>query len=107
MLAGHSHYCFLDGYSGYNQIVIVLKDQEKTTFICPFDSFAYRLIPFSLCNALAIFQRCMVSIFLDYIEYIIEVFMVDFSVYGELFDKCLDNLTRVLQRYTETNLVLN
>ena len=31
-LAGHSHYCFLDGYSGYNQIAIAPEDQEKTTF---------------------------------------------------------------------------
>ena len=44
-LAGHSHYCFLDGYSGYNQIVIALEDQEKTTFTCPFGTFAYRRIP--------------------------------------------------------------
>ncbi|CAN6560260.1 unnamed protein product [Malus baccata var. baccata] len=35
-LAGHSFYCFLDGYSGYNQIVIAPDDQEKTTFTCPF-----------------------------------------------------------------------
>ncbi|CAL8988247.1 unnamed protein product, partial [Prunus brigantina] len=39
-LAGHSHYCFLDGYSGYNQIAIAPEDQEKTTFTCPFGTFA-------------------------------------------------------------------
>ncbi|CAN6544176.1 unnamed protein product [Malus baccata var. baccata] len=37
-LAGHSFYCFLDGYSGYNQIVIAPDDQEKTTFTCPFET---------------------------------------------------------------------
>ncbi|KAI5351478.1 hypothetical protein L3X38_004369 [Prunus dulcis] len=51
-LAGHSHYCFLDGYSGYNQIAIAPEDQEKTTFTCPFGTFAYRRMPFGLCNAL-------------------------------------------------------
>ncbi|KAM2230026.1 hypothetical protein ACFX1S_014482 [Malus domestica] len=64
-------------------------------------------MPFGLCNAPATFQRCMVSIFSDYVEKIIEVFMDDFSVFGDSFDNCLDNLTLILKRYVETNLVLN
>lgn len=106
-LAGQSYYCFLDGYSGYFQIAIAPEDQEKTTFTCPFGTFAYRRMPFGLCNAPTTFQRCMVSIFSDYIEHIIEVFMDDFTVYGDSFDNCLHNLTLVLQRCIETNLVLN
>ncbi|KAM2605248.1 hypothetical protein TB2_034068 [Malus domestica] len=106
-LAGHSFYCFLDGYSGYNQIVIAPEDQEKTTFTCPFGTFAYRRMPFGLCIAPATFQRCMVSIFSDFIEKIIEVFMDDFSVFGDSFDGCLENLTLILKRCMETNLVLN
>ncbi|KAM1185235.1 hypothetical protein ACFX2G_014863 [Malus domestica] len=106
-LAGHSFYCFLDGYSGYNQIVIAPDDQEKTTFTCPFGTFAYRRMPFGLCNAPATFQRCMVSIFSDFIEKIIEVFMDDFSVFGDSFGGCLENLTLILKRCVETNLVLN
>ena len=54
-LAGHSHYCFLDGYFGYNQIVIALEDQDKITFTYPFGTFAYRRMPFGLCNASATF----------------------------------------------------
>ncbi|CAN6700779.1 unnamed protein product [Malus baccata var. baccata] len=106
-LAGHSFYCFLDGYSSYNQIVIAPYDQEKTTFTCPFGTFAYRRMPFGLCNAPATSQRCMVSIFYDYVERIIEIFMDDFSVFGSSFDNCLDNLTLILKRCVETNLVLN
>ncbi|KAM1265683.1 hypothetical protein ACFX2J_035340 [Malus domestica] len=106
-LTGHSHYCFLDGYSGYNQIAVAPEDQEKTTFTCPFGTFAYRRMPFGLCNAPATFQRCMVSIFSDMIEKIIEVFMDDFSVYGDSFDTCLHNLSLVLKHCQETNLVLN
>ncbi|CAN6552189.1 unnamed protein product [Malus baccata var. baccata] len=60
-LVGHSFYCFLDGYFGYNQIVITPDDQEKTTFTCPFGTFAYRRMPFGLCNAPATFQICMLA----------------------------------------------
>ncbi|KAM2032529.1 hypothetical protein ACFX1T_014533 [Malus domestica] len=81
-LAGYAYYCFLDGYSGYNQIPIAPEDQEKTTFTCPFGTFAYRRMPFGLCNAPATFQRCMMSIFSDLVERCIEVFMDDFSVFG-------------------------
>ena len=64
-------------------------------------------MPFGLCNAPATFQRCMMSIFSDFIEDIMEVFMDDFSVYGSSFDACLNNLSKVLQRCEEINLVLN
>ncbi|CAN6579371.1 unnamed protein product [Malus baccata var. baccata] len=106
-LAGYAFYCCLDGYSGYNEIVIAPEDQEKTTFTCPFGTFAYRRMPFGLCNAPATFQRCMMSIFSDYVEKIIEVFMDDFSVFGDSFDGCLHNLSLILKRCVETNLVLN
>lgn len=45
-LAGHSYYCFLDGYNGYNQIAIALEDQVKTTFTCSFGMFTYQRMPF-------------------------------------------------------------
>nr|GEZ74067.1 DNA-directed DNA polymerase [Tanacetum cinerariifolium] len=50
-LRGNQHYCFLDNFSGYFQISINPKDQEKTTFTCPYETFAYRRMPFGLCNA--------------------------------------------------------
>src|SRR3954462_10183607 len=106
-LAGHEYYCFLDEYSGYNQIAIAPEDQEKTTFTCPYGTFAYRRMPFGLCNAPATFQRCMMAIFSDMVERFIEIFMDDFTITGDSFDQCLKNLTLVLQRCIKTNLVLN
>ena len=106
-LAGYEYYCFLDGYSGYNQIAIAPEDQEKTTFTCPYGTFAFRPMPFGLCNAPGTFQRCMMAIFSDMVEKTIEIFMDDFSVMGNLFDNCLENLRAVLARCEETNLVLN
>jgi hypothetical protein len=106
-VAGHEFYCFLDGYSGYNQIEIALEDQEKTTFTCPFGTFAYRRMPFGLCNAPTTFQRCMLSIFSDMVERFLEIFMDDFSVFGDSFDDCLINLEKILSRCEEKNLVLN
>ena len=97
-LVKHSFFCFLDGYSGYHQIPIHPNDQSRTTFTCPYGTYAYRRMSFGLCNAPASFQRCMMSIFLDMIEEIMEVFMDDFSVYGKTFDHCLENLDKVLQR---------
>nr|GFC05074.1 reverse transcriptase domain-containing protein [Tanacetum cinerariifolium] len=51
-LAGNEFYCFLYGFSRYFQIPIDPQDQEKTTFTCPYGTFAYRRMPFGLCNAL-------------------------------------------------------
>nr|XP_016496810.1 PREDICTED: RNA-directed DNA polymerase homolog [Nicotiana tabacum] len=56
-LAGRSHFCFLDGYSGYYQISIASEDREKTSFTCLYGIFAFQRMHFGLCNAPAIFQR--------------------------------------------------
>jgi hypothetical protein len=106
-LAGHEYYYFLDGYYGYNQVPVDPKDQEKTTFTFPFGTFAYRRMPFGLCNAPVTFQRCMISIFSDMVERFLEIFIDDFSVFGSTFEECLHHLTLVLERCKEKNPVLN
>ncbi|GKA02537.1 reverse transcriptase domain-containing protein [Tanacetum coccineum] len=71
-LAGNKYLCFLDGFFGYFQIPIDPNDQEKTIFTCPFGTYAYRRMPFGLCNAPATFQRCMLAIFHDMIDESVE-----------------------------------
>nr|GEZ43609.1 reverse transcriptase domain-containing protein [Tanacetum cinerariifolium] len=106
-LAGNEYYCFLDGFSGYFQIPIDPKDQEKTTFTCPYGTFAYKRMPFGFCNAPGTFQRCMMAIFHDKIEQTMEVFMDDFSVFGNSFSTCITNLEKMLKRCEDTKLALN
>nr|GEY23352.1 reverse transcriptase domain-containing protein [Tanacetum cinerariifolium] len=98
-LAGNEYYCFLDGFSGYFQIPIDPKDQEKTTFTCPYGTFVYRRMPFGLCNAPSTFQRC--------IKKTMEVFMDDFLVFGNSFQTCLSHFEKMLKRCEDTNLCLN
>jgi hypothetical protein len=113
-LANNSFFCYLDGffcnldgYSDYHQILIHSDNQSKITFTCPNGTFTYKRISFGICNALASFQRCMMVIFSNLIEKVMEVFMDDFSVYGKTFEDCMANHDKVLRRCQEADLVLN
>lgn len=105
-LVGKAIYYFLDGYLGYNQIFITLNNKEKTTFTCSYGTFAFRRMSFGLCNAPTPFQRCMIAIFSDMMEKFLEIFMDDFSMFGNTFESQLKKLELVLCRSKETNIVL-
>nr|GEY23124.1 reverse transcriptase domain-containing protein [Tanacetum cinerariifolium] len=121
-LAGIEFYCFLDGFSGYFQIPIDPQDQEKTTFTYPYVTFAYRRMPFSLCNAPGNLQRCMMSIFHDMIEKTMEVFMDDFSDFSKIArpmthlleketpfifsTKCIDAFNTLKKKLTEASILV-
>ena len=96
MLVKHSHLCFLDGYSEYNQIAIALEDQEKTKFTCPYGTFTFRRMSFGLFNAPATFQRCIMPMFSDLVEKAMEIVIDDFSVYGSSFENNLKILKTIL-----------
>ena len=100
-LVGQSFYCFLYEYSGYNPMPVYHEDQ------CPSGTFAYRRMPFGLCNAPFTLQRCMMAVFSNYIDNLIDAFVDDFSVFGSSFDELLANLFTVLKRYEAVNLVLS
>ncbi|GJW20373.1 reverse transcriptase domain-containing protein [Tanacetum coccineum] len=106
-LAGNEYFRFLDDFFGFFQILIDPMDQEKTTFTSPFGTYAYRRMPFGLCNAPATFQMCMIAILHDMIEESVEVFMDNFSVFGNSFENCLNNLDKMLKHCKDANLVLN
>eukprot|EP00253_Pinus_taeda_P009982 PITA_09982 len=106
-LAGKSFFSFLDGFSGYNQIQISLEDQDKTTFTCPWDTFAYPVLRFRLCNAPATFQRAVLSILAELVHDSVEIYMDDFTPYGSSFQEALSNLGKVLSKCIEMNLSLS
>ncbi|GKE55794.1 reverse transcriptase domain-containing protein [Tanacetum coccineum] len=85
-------------FLGYFQISIDPQDQEKITFTCPYGTFAYRRMPFGLCNAPGTFQRYMMAIFHDMIKETMEVFMDDFLVFEDSFSSCLSHLDKMLKR---------
>ena len=86
ILSKHTHFCFLDGYSGFSQILVSLEDQEKTTCTCPFGTYSYRHMPFGLCNAPATnFQRCMAAIFFDFCERLLRYSWMNFPFKGLIF----------------------
>ncbi|GJU53278.1 reverse transcriptase domain-containing protein [Tanacetum coccineum] len=103
-LAGNEYYCFLDGFSGYFQIPIDPIDQEKTTFTCPYGTFAIVRCLFGYAMNQAV-HRCMVAIFHDMIEKTMEVFMDDFSVFGDSFSSCLSHLDKMLQRLRRSDVI--
>ncbi|KAA0067141.1 reverse transcriptase [Cucumis melo var. makuwa] len=106
-LVGKKFYYFLDGYSSNNQIKIASEDQHKTTFTCPYRMFLFFRMPFSLCNTPKTFLRCMLAIFSDFLERSVEIFMDDFSAFGDSFKERLSSLEDVMKRCEETQLMLN
>ena len=96
-LPGKKYFSFLDGFSGYNKIKITLEDQGKTNFICPWGTYAYKVLPFGLCNASTTFQRVVMAIFVDLIHECVEVYMDYFFVYGNTFDYSMRKLEKILK----------
>nr|GEY18021.1 reverse transcriptase domain-containing protein [Tanacetum cinerariifolium] len=99
-LAGNEFYCFLDGFSGYFQIPINPPDHEKTTFTCPYGTFAYRRMPFDLCNAPGTFQRCMMAIFHDSLGKRLEK-ILDFTLDKRTENLAANHLSRLENPYKD------
>ena len=105
-VAGHEIYSFLDGFSGYNQVLMALEDREKMTFVTEWGAYASNVMTFGLKNAPTTFQRMVQEIFKDYLTTFMRVFLDDFSVFGSKVEH-VAQLRLCLQRCRETRLSLN
>uniref|UniRef100_A0A2N9EW19 Integrase catalytic domain-containing protein n=1 Tax=Fagus sylvatica TaxID=28930 RepID=A0A2N9EW19_FAGSY len=84
--AGHAMFSFMDGFSGYNQILMSLRDTEKTAFRTPISNFYYTVMPFGLKNAGATYQRTMTAMFHDMMHREIEDYIDDIVVKSKTRD---------------------
>ena len=100
------YFPFMDGFFRYNQIQIKVRDQQKTTFICPWGTFAYRKMPFGLKNIGATFQRAMTLIFHD-LKTIIVVFLDDLAPHSQLRVRHPYHLRLVFERCFHYQFSLN
>ena len=105
--AMHAVYSFMDGYSGYNQILMDPEDKSKTAFTTPWGTFCYRVMPFGLKNAGATYQRAMVIIFHDMIHNEVEVYVDDLVVKSKEDEDHINVLRKVFERLKQVNLKLN
>ena len=102
--AQFSVFSFMDGFSGYNQIKMAPEDMEKTTFITPWGTFCYKVMPFGLKNAGATYQRAMVTLFHDMIHHEIEVYVDDMIAKSQTEEEHLVNLQKLFKRLRKFKL---
>ena len=94
-IVGHAMLSFIDGFSGYNQILMALKDREKTSFITKWGTYGYRVMPFGLKNASATYQRATALLFHNMMHRDVEVYVDDMIVKTR---DCADHLV-ALERF--------
>ncbi|KAL4011296.1 hypothetical protein IC575_028350 [Cucumis melo] len=106
-IAEFSTFSFMDGFSGYNQIIMAPEDQEKTTFITLWETFCYKIMPFGLKNAGATYQRAMVTLFHDLMHKEIEVYVDHIIAKSRLEEKHMVTLRKLFERLRKFQLKLN
>ena len=105
--AKNSQFSFMDGFSGYNQIRMAPKDREKIAFVTMWGTFCYKVIPFDLKNAGAIYQRAMATLFHDMMHKEIEVYVDDLIVKSRKDESHIENLRKLFKRLRKFQLKLN
>jgi hypothetical protein len=105
--AGCEHLSFLDAYSGYNQIRLKVKDEDKTAFITPHGVYCYTMMPFGLKNAGATYQRCMQACLKEQIGHNVKVYVDDIFIKSAKTDSLLDDLRETFANLDRYSIKLN
>ena len=105
-LAGSRFFTTLDLASGYHQVEVIERDQEKTAFVTPHGLFEYKVMPFGLCNAPATFQRLMTAVFTGLLGTSCLAYIDDIIVFGRTFEEHQQNLKKVFEKLRAANLKL-
>ena len=105
--ARSSTYSFMDGFSGYNQIKMAPKDKAKTTFITPWGTYCYKVMPFGLKNAGATYQRAMVTLFHDMMHKEIKVYVDEMIAKSKKGEDHIEVLRKLFERLRKYELRLN
>jgi hypothetical protein len=106
-VVGSQKMSMLDGFSGYNQIMVHPDDREKTTFTTPWGTFMYAKMPFGLMNVGATFQREMDIAFVDEKDKFIVIYLDDITVYSASDKQHLEHLKKVFQKCRKFGISLN
>ena len=97
----------LDGFSGHNQILVHLEDQEKTAFTTPWGTFVYAKTPFGLMNAGATFQRAMDITFSEEKDKFVVIYLDDITIYSGSDNDHLKHLEQVFQKCKKFGVSIN
>jgi hypothetical protein len=100
-------YSFMDGFSGYNLIIMAEQDKEKTTFVIPWGTFCYKVMTFGLRNASVTYQRVMVTLFHDMMHQEMKVYVDDIFAKSKKREDHEQELKKLFERLWKFRLKLN
>jgi hypothetical protein len=106
IVARYEAYSFLDGYSGYHQISIVLEDRYKTTFVTELGAFIWKVMLFGVKIRPPTYQRAMTKAFKKYLDSFMKIFLDDFTVYSDMKNH-LQKVKLCFQKCREYGISLN
>ena len=95
MVSGSELFSLLDGFSGYNQVLVAEEDILKTIFRTKWGTFAYKIILFGLINAGATFQRAMDIDFWGLIGHSVVVYLDDVTVFSKKINDHMSHLKHI------------
>lgn len=106
-VAGSKLMSFLDGFSGYSQILVHLDDQLKTTFKTTWGTYSYQKMPFGLINVAATFQRAMDIAFKGLVNKSVVIYLDDITIYSKKRSNHLRDLKQIFECCQRYGISLN